>query len=121
MKGSKLYSVVFNKCPRCQQGQFFKVNNPYNLSQFYKMNSDCSSCGESFIQEPGFYVGAMYVSYAISVALTALCFFGLVIGLGLSIYLVLGLLISLIVVLMPVSFRLSRLIWINMFVTFKKQ
>jgi uncharacterized protein (DUF983 family) len=121
MKDSKLYSIFFNKCPRCHEGRFFKTNNPYDLKQFQKMNEHCSHCGESLMREPGFYIGAMYVSYAISVVLTALFFFGFIIGLDLPIYPVLGLLALIIIILMPVSFRLSRLTWINIFVSYKKK
>lgn len=24
LKGTKLYSILFNKCPRCQEGDFFE-------------------------------------------------------------------------------------------------
>ncbi len=121
LKESKLYSIIFNKCPRCHEGQFFVTNNPYDLKRFQKMHEHCPHCGELLMREPGFYIGAMYVSYAISVVLTALFFFGFVIGLGLPMYWILGLLILLIVVLVPVSFRLSRLVWINIFVDYDKQ
>ena len=33
------------------------------------MNTDCPSCGASFEPEPGFYFGAMCVSYALNVVL----------------------------------------------------
>jgi uncharacterized protein (DUF983 family) len=120
MKKSKLYSIIFNKCPRCHEGQFFVTNNPYDLKRFQKMHEHCPHCSELLMREPGFYIGAMYVSYAISVVLTAIFFFGFVIGLGLPLYLILGSLIFLIVLLMPLSFRLSRLVWINIFVDYDK-
>jgi uncharacterized protein (DUF983 family) len=120
MKNSKLYSIIFNKCPRCHEGRFFETNNPYDLKRFQKMNEHCAHCGESLVREPGFYIGAMYVSYALSVILTAIFFFGLVIWLGLPMYPVLGWLILLIIILMPVSFRLARLVWVNIFVSYRK-
>ena len=119
MKSSKLYSVFFNKCPKCHEGQFFQTNNPYNLKKFDKMNEKCSHCDQSFIPEPGFYVGAMYVSYGISVAVTSLYFFGLVIFLKVPATIVLAILVLNIILLMPISFRLSRLIWINFFVAYE--
>jgi len=33
------------------------------------MNATCSSCEASFEPEPGFYFGAMYVSYGFTIAL----------------------------------------------------
>ncbi len=120
MKFPRLYSIFFNKCPKCHEGQFFQTNNPYNLKKFDKMNEKCSRCGENFTPEPGFYVGAMYVSYGISVAVTSLYFFGLVIFLKVSAIIVLAILVLSIILLMPISFRLSRLIWINFFVDYEK-
>ena len=120
MKSSKLYSIFFNKCPKCHEGQFFQTNNPYDLKKFDKMNEKCSHCGENFTPEPGFYVGAMYVSYGISVAVTSLYFFGLVIYLKVSATIVLAILVLSIILLIPISFRLSRLIWINFFVDYSE-
>jgi len=94
-KGNKLYSIFLNKCPRCQTGNFFAVNNPYDLKRFDQMNAQCLCCGERFEREPGYYTGALYVSYAYYVALVVL-----------------------IVGLTPPVFRLARLTWINFFVSF---
>ena len=56
------------KCPRCRQGSIFKF--PLRkLTKFSMMNTDCPSCGASFEPEPGFYFGAMCVSYALNVVL----------------------------------------------------
>jgi len=58
------------KCPRCHQGNIFK--NPLrNISKFSQMNQECPICGASFEPEPGFYFGAMFVSYALNVVLFA--------------------------------------------------
>jgi hypothetical protein len=43
----------------------FKYNS-YNLGKFTEMNETCSVCGLRFEIEPGFFWGAMYVSYAIT-------------------------------------------------------
>lgn len=121
-KKSKLYSILRNKCPRCHEGQFFEVNNPYNLAKFSKMPTHCPVCDQKYEPETGFYFGAMYVSYALGVAIfvtvwiaTAVIFpqmgpFG-------TIACVLGAL----VLLWPVSFRTARLIWINLFIKYKSQ
>jgi uncharacterized protein (DUF983 family) len=116
---TRLYSVLANKCPRCHQGNFFETNNPYDLKKFANMNSNCSVCKEDFKRETGFYFGAAYVSY------------GLTVGFGIGLYLLLcvlfdvgtvGYLITfsiLLIVLLPVFFRYSRLIWIHLFVKSK--
>jgi uncharacterized protein (DUF983 family) len=115
---SKLYSVLNNRCPRCHKGHFFKTDHAYDLKNFDKMNADCNHCGESFIQEPGFYFGAMYMSYACYVVLTAIFFGGYALWPTLNMYYVLGTLFTLMFILWPLFFRWGRLGWINVFVSF---
>jgi hypothetical protein len=70
--------------------------------------------------EPGFYYGAMYVSYALNVALFVTLWIAIEIfrtkELPVSYYLFIILTPG--VLLMPVTFRLARLIWINFFVSY---
>lgn len=117
-KGSKLYSIFFNKCPRCQKGNFFAVNNAYNLKRFDEMNDQCGCCDERFVREPGYYTGALYVSYAYYTALIVSCFVVFEVLLDWDLSYFLTLLIILIVVLTPVVFRLARLTWINFFISY---
>ncbi|MCW3083622.1 MAG: hypothetical protein JWP12_988 [Bacteroidetes bacterium] len=119
-KDTKMYSILSNKCPHCHEGNFFEDNNPYKLKTFAHMNNRCPVCNEDFKRETGFYFGATYVSYALTVAF----------GVGLYILLsVIGnmdtvpFLITfsiLLIILLPVFYRLARLTWINMFVGYKK-
>jgi uncharacterized protein (DUF983 family) len=61
-------AVWRGKCPRCHKGDIFKY--PFSkISKFASMNSQCPQCGASFTPEPGFYFGALFVSYAFNVAL----------------------------------------------------
>jgi archaellum biogenesis protein FlaJ (TadC family) len=60
----------------------------------------------------------MYVSYALSVALMVTVFIGFVIILDYDMNYVLGGLLISYVILIPVMFRLARLIWINIFVKY---
>ncbi|HEX5002883.1 MAG TPA: DUF983 domain-containing protein [Bacteroidia bacterium] len=120
-KGSKLYSILNNKCPRCQEGSFFIYENAYNLKTFTKMHKSCPVCGQNYEPEPGYYYGAMYVSYALNVAIlvavwvaTAVLFedmgsWWFVFWAGLA-----G------ITLAPLTFRLARLTWINFFVKYRK-
>lgn len=117
---TRLYSILANKCPRCHKGNFFETGNPYDLKRFTKMNGQCPVCKEDFNRETGFYFGAAYVSY------------GLTVGFGIGLYLLLCvwgnvdtasfvIIFSLLLIaLLPVFFRFSRLIWINLFVHPKK-
>ena len=67
-KGSKAFSILHNKCPRCSKGDFF-VSHPYHFKHFGKKHHNCSNCDLKFEREPGFFFGSMFVSYALSVAL----------------------------------------------------
>lgn len=119
-KGTKLYSILKLKCPRCQEGDLFLTHNPYNLKMFDKMPDKCSVCGEDFLRESGFYWGAMMVSHAtttliaVFVHLIVFQFYGWE-----AIPNIVGL-ITVIVSLFPMVFRNSRAIWINIFVDYNK-
>jgi hypothetical protein len=118
-KGNKLYSILFSKCPKCHQENIFKSANPYNLKQFADMHLNCPVCGQSSDPEPGFYYGAMYVSYALAVGL------GIFIGsimllMEFSAMAVIIAISTLLVVLAPLNFRYSRMIWINLFYHYNK-
>ncbi|OIN58322.1 DUF983 domain-containing protein [Arsenicibacter rosenii] len=119
LKGTKLYSILFNKCPRCQEGDFFITNNAYDLKRFDKMHTHCSHCDLRFEPEPGFFFGAMYVSYAFYVAfiISTFVLFNVLLQIDLTYYLI-GLIPALIM-LTPFFFRLARRTWINIFVRYK--
>src|ERR1700753_3123859 len=116
---SKFYSILNNKCPRCHEGSFFETNNPYDLKKFARMNSNCPVCHEDFKRETGFYFGSAYVSYALTV------------GFGIALYLLLCtwskmetlpfliMFTTLLIFLMPICYRYSRIIWIHLFVRSK--
>lgn len=92
------------------------------------MKKVCGHCGESFTREPGFYFGAAYVSYALTVALwvavlVALMTFDAIglISFGFFdnplTFIVSG--VVTLVLLLPPLYRLSRSIWINFFVNYR--
>ena len=114
-KGFKLYSIVNNKCPKCNDGQFFKDNNMLHLKNLLKMHKYCPKCGIKYEIEPGFYYGAMYVSYGLTVGGAIATFIILwLIGLDL-LTIFIGIFIMLIL-FTPLTLRLSRLLYGNMFI-----
>lgn len=116
-KGTKLYSIFSNKCPKCHEGDFFVNKNPYKEG-FIKMHDTCSHCGESFNKEVGFYYGAMYVSYGVNIALGVVLFILSVLILNMDLFWYLFLFFCLVVILFPWTMRTSRLIYINLFVKY---
>ena len=117
-KISFLGSVLGQHCPRCRQGKLYSQSNPYNFNRMAEMPEACSHCGQKFQIEPSFYFGAMYASYglavAVSVAVIVLLF---LFGLG-SLENILIAVPLVLLLLTPVLFRLSRSIWIHIFVKY---
>jgi hypothetical protein len=83
------------------------------------MNQACSHCKQSFMPEPGFYYGAMYVSYALYVGIVIAA---VVVGIqvmDLEITEILPYLIALFVLLTPIVFRVARRVWLTIFVPYE--
>ncbi len=118
-KYSRLGSIINNRCPRCRTGHLFI--HPYSLGTAYKMLDYCPVCSQKYEPEPGYYYGAMFISYV----LTGWLF----LAIGLTLVFVLGwtlaptLLVVAMVMLLShnLIYRLSRSIWIHIFVKFDPQ
>lgn len=119
-KGSKLNSILTGSCPKCQEESMYKEKNPYKMGKVFDMHETCGHCGTRYKMEPSFFYGAMYVSYAVSIAFGVAAFIisNVFLGLGLiySFFAILGTLL----LTFPIILRLSRNIWINMFIHFDK-
>lgn len=120
-KGTKFYSIFKQKCPRCHEGNLFVQPGEKNYTIFGYTPDVCTNCGQAFILEPGFYYGAMYISYVISVALALPQFLLFYVGLDFSFRasLVAALIAQLI--LTPFIYKISRGAWINFFVRYDPQ
>ena len=120
-KGSKLNSILTGTCPRCQEERMYVDRNPYNLSKIYEMHDHCSHCGLHYQLEPSFFYGAMYVSYGLTVAIGVAAFIISKVFIGLELTQSFIAIIVALIVTMPVTARLARNIYINMFVSFDKE
>jgi hypothetical protein len=119
-KGSTLNSILTGSCPKCHEESMYVEKNPYKLGSLYKMNETCSHCHTQYMIEPSFFYGAMYVSYGLTVAFGVAIFVILNIILGLGVLTTfIGIVVG-ILLLMPVTARLARNIYINMFIHFDK-
>lgn len=63
--------ILTTKCPCCRSHNLFE-HSTYSR-KFLTMYDTCPNCGQDFRQEPGFYFGAMYFSYAINIAVMVIC------------------------------------------------
>ena len=112
---NKLMAMLECKCPRCRSGKMFS-HSALNLKNFTRMFRNCPVCGLEFEIEPGFFWGAMYVSYFFSV--------GIAIVSSLAVYLLFNnpeawvyitTIVSIILLFSTFSFRYSRVLMIFVF------
>ena len=113
-KTSKLAAIVKAQCPKCRRGKIFSGSlYGFNLQ---KTNDNCSHCGMRFEIEPGYFYGAMYVSYVFVV--------GEMMLIGLLTYLITGndkspwlyissILVS-ILLLTPLNYRYSKVFLLHL-------
>lgn len=118
-----LWKSLFGmNCPKCRKGKLFKPIRWGRPSSFFEMKKNCENCSQSFEPEPGFYFGAMFISYALNTALFIavwVAYSTLVEEFSiLELLLLIGMSALL---LLPVFFRLSRSIWITIFVPFQEK
>ena len=110
-----LWAVLEGNCPRCRTGKMF-VAPVYKLSKFHVMHEQCGHCGLRYQREPGFFYVAMYVSYAISVAIllvTTFLLYHLANDPALNINIITVSIVS--AVTYPINFRISRIIFLHLF------
>ncbi len=120
LKGSKLYSIFTGTCPVCQKKKMYVERNPYKFSKTLKMHDRCSHCDTKFKMEPSFFYGAMYVSYAVGVAISVATFIIAYFFIGLDRHYTFFAIIGILALLLPIIVRISRNIWINFFMKYNK-
>jgi uncharacterized protein (DUF983 family) len=118
--GTKIYSILAEKCPRCHQGNLFVNKNPYQLRNWGEMHENCSHCELKYELEPGFFQGAMYVSYGLGVAqsVALLIFYWIVFEFDPLWFFIINTVA--LIVMAPILFRMARAIYLNLFVKYRK-
>lgn len=101
-----LTALANGRCPRCHRGKIF--------TSLMRMAPACAICGLRYEREPGYFTGAMYVSYVLALPL----FIGVFLALGhvfpaLGFAAALGATVVLFLPLVPFVFRGSRILWIH--------
>ncbi|GAB2530315.1 DUF983 domain-containing protein [Rufibacter soli] len=118
-KGSKLYSIAKLKCPRCQEGDLFENNSLLSWSRFSQMKDHCPVCQQVYEPEPGYYYGAMFVSYALTTGPTlAIVALMMLFSDEITVWMFTGALVLALLLFLPAIFKLSRAIWINIFISY---
>jgi hypothetical protein len=75
-----------------------------------QMKKKCTSCGYTFEKEPGYFTGAMYVSYGLSIIEMVIIALLLQLTPISTDYLIYGICLT-VIVFWPFNFRMSRIIW----------
>lgn len=119
-KGNKLYSILTGSCPKCHNESMYVNKNLFMVSQLFKMHERCSHCKTKYKIEPSFFYGAMYVSYGVSIVFALTVFLITYLLIGLSLVNAFIAIVLALILLFPVIARLSRNIWINIFMKFDK-
>ena len=119
-KGAKLYSILTGNCPKCHEESMYVNKNPYALRELLKMQERCSNCSTKYKIEPSFFYGSMYVSYAVGIAFAVAAFVISYIFLESTLINSFLSIVTTLIVFLPFIIRLSRNIWINLFMNYDK-
>jgi uncharacterized protein (DUF983 family) len=111
-KGTKFYSIFRLKCPKCHEADLFHTGS-FAFKKSFDMQEKCTHCGMDFMPEPGFYYGAMFISYIFTgfLFIGFIAFFHWV--LGWSTASSFALLFAFCALFFVYIFRLARSIWLN--------
>jgi uncharacterized protein (DUF983 family) len=110
-KVSVVRAIKEEKCPRCHKGNLF-ITSAFNIRGFYKMHPSCPACEQTFEPEPGFYYGAMFISYGMLVFMSITTWIILFFAFNpvFEVYVVVILILN--VLLLPFIFRYSRTLYL---------
>ena len=92
--------------------------NPYRMGSLFSMHERCSHCGTKYKIEPSFFYGAMYVSYAVGIAFAVAAFVIAFLIFKANLLNTFVSIVATLIVFLPVIIRLSRNIWINLFMNY---
>lgn len=114
-----LSSILKYRCPRCREGKLYR--EPFQMSTPLNMVDQCEVCGQKTMPEPGFYYGAMFLSYIVTGFLYLFIIGFLIIVLKWSVNQAFGLLIVFVLLTYFKTARLSRSLWIHVIVKYDKE
>lgn len=108
----KAASILQLMCPRCRKSKLFHTPT-FSFSRPFDMKDRCDVCDLDFMPEPGYYYGAMYVSYMFAGGFSLLFIGVLHWGFGWGLKSAFALLLGIFAFLMVYVFRLSRSFWLG--------
>jgi uncharacterized protein (DUF983 family) len=118
MKRSLLTSILGMHCPRCRTGKMFSTGS-FSFKRSFDMNSHCPHCQQNLTPEPGFYFGAMFLSYIIT-GWFSLIIVGIVHWVfKVSLLPSFAILLAILALLFVWFYRISRVLWIHLNVKYQ--
>jgi len=120
LKGTKIYSILTGNCPVCHNESMYTKRNPYDVTSTLTMEERCSHCNTKYKIEPSFFFGAMYVSYPVGLIFGGFAFMLSYFVFNLNLLPTYLIIIIVMITALPIILRLSRNIWINLFMTYDK-
>lgn len=114
VKEKGLWASIFGMtCPSCRTGDLFETTT-FSYQKSFDMHKRCPHCNQKYMLEPGFYYGAMFISYIITgwfcLGVLGIC----MLGFKMSVWSAFALLLLICAILFVWFFRISRSIWIHM-------
>lgn len=106
-------------CPKCRSSKMFK--EPFELSNPLNMHEKCDVCNQNFEPEPGFYFGAMFLSYIISAWFLLIPALVLVFVLDWGVNSAMLFVLALAALTYLKFLRFSRSLWIHLMIKFDPQ
>lgn len=110
---NRFKALAKSKCPNCHEGEIYEKKR---LFWFGKIHESCPSCGHKFEKEPGFFMGAMYVSYGLAIAECVATF--VLVQLFFEQFLdtrMVPIMLAVILVTSGFNYSFSRVLWMYMF------
>lgn len=117
---SRINSIFNFTCPRCRKGDLF-ITPTFSFQKPFEMYKECPNCSQNYMPEPGFFYGAMFISYIIWGWFSILLCLFLIFVLGWSVNASFALLIFISLIFFVWIFRISRSIWININIKYNEE
>lgn len=106
--------VYKEKCPNCNEGATFKKDVPFFAIPV--MNESCPKCNYRFEREPGYFIGAMYISYGLALMEGGIAYLLMYLFLpNLNLAWILIVMLLVFVLFAKKNFKWSRILYIHIF------
>jgi len=119
---SFLYGLLTNKCPNCRKGPVFEQKGIFPLRNLLKINNHCPVCGQKLLHERNNGGG---INYALTMMLffVNLLWYWPIFGMSYldnSVFYYMTTSVIVVVLVQPWLMRLSRMIYLYLFIGYKK-